>query len=71
MHLTWIPRGAIADVQADEAFDPDYMAALFAFGHARMHEGTVWINAAQAMRDKAFSAQAGGHGQQSGSATAE
>lgn len=41
LKLTWIPRNSV-DVKSDEAFDPEYMSALFDYGYRRASEGKAW-----------------------------
>jgi predicted patatin/cPLA2 family phospholipase len=48
VQLTWIPNGVV-EVVPDEAFDPDYMKALFHFGYQRMLDGQVFIDVADAI----------------------
>ena len=42
MSLAYIP--ADFKVESNEAFDPDYMSALFKLGEQRVADGTVWKN---------------------------
>ena len=48
VRLTWIPDDAI-DVQAEEAFDPDYMKALFEFGYQRAIKGNPCLDLSKAL----------------------
>ena len=43
LKLTWIPRDSV-DIKSDEAFDPEYMSALFDYGYRRAIEGKAWEN---------------------------
>jgi hypothetical protein len=44
MKITWIPDGAqeAIGIAATEAFDPEYMRALFQFGYRRTLQGDTW-----------------------------
>ena len=46
--LTWIPDDAV-DVQPEEAFDPNYMKALFEFGYQRAVSGKPWLDISEAL----------------------
>ena len=48
VRLTWIPDSAV-DVQAEEAFDPNYMKALFDFGYERAVSGKPWLDVSDAL----------------------
>ena len=48
VRLTWIPDDAV-DVQAEEAFDPYYMKALFDFGYERAVSGKPWLDVSDAL----------------------
>jgi predicted acylesterase/phospholipase RssA len=48
VRLTWIPDSAV-DVQAEEAFDPNYMKALFDFGYQRAVSGKPWLDVSDAL----------------------
>ncbi len=48
--LTWIPDDAV-DVESEEAFDPDYMKALFEFGYQRAVSGRPWLDVSKALDD--------------------
>jgi predicted patatin/cPLA2 family phospholipase len=43
--LAWIPQEAGEDT-SEEAFDPEYMSALFEFGYDHAINGSAWIDAA-------------------------
>ena len=42
--MTWIPDEVRDElgVKPSEAFDPNYMKALFDYGYQRMEKGEVW-----------------------------
>lgn len=48
VRLTWIPDHAI-NVAAEEAFDPNYMKALFEFGYERAINGKPWLDVSDAL----------------------
>ena len=56
VQLTWIPNGVVEVVPA-EAFDPDYMKALFKFGYERMLDGDAFIDVADAIEQEQRPAQ--------------
>jgi hypothetical protein len=46
LYVTWIPEEAReqVNVEPSEAFDPNYMKALFEFAHSRTLQGETWKN---------------------------
>ena len=51
MKITWIPDGAqeAIGIAATEAFDPEYMRALFQFGYRRTLQGDTWQDFSEMM----------------------
>lgn len=43
LQLTWIPADSV-DIKSDEAFDIEYMTALFDYGYRRALTGKSWID---------------------------
>ena len=43
VYLTWIPEEAGEDT-SNEAFDPEYMSALFDFGYQLVRQGEAWLD---------------------------
>ncbi len=46
VELSWIPADAVS-IESDEAFDPEYMSALFEFGYQRALRGDAWVDLAE------------------------
>ncbi len=46
MHVTWIPDSARQELQIEpaEAFDPEYMKALFQYGYERTLDDKTWLD---------------------------
>lgn len=51
VQLSWIPQGAVSE-EPDEAFDPDYMSALFEYGYRRGESGSLWMSVEDAINRK-------------------
>ncbi len=51
VQLTWIPNGVV-EVVPGEAFDPEYMRALFRFGYQRMLSGDAFVDVAEAIEQE-------------------
>ena len=51
MEVTWISDGAqkAIGVPATEAFDPEYMRALFEFGYRQTLDGNTWQDFSEMM----------------------
>ncbi len=66
MKVTWIPDGAheAVGVAATEAFDPNYMSALFEFGYRQTLDGGTWQDFSD-MMNAVDSGRSGGRDQDS------
>lgn len=51
VRLAWIPEEAGEDT-SDEAFDPEYMSALFDFGYDQALSGNAWLDVDQVFESR-------------------
>jgi len=49
VQLTWIPENAVQQ-KPEEAFDTQYMQALFNFGYQRAITGSPWVDVAEVVK---------------------